>query len=195
MKVTVSIVLLLASFAGALPSQPCSILNYAIICSGHQVNDDSLLKLIEQIKIGYAHMHFAQLIITETEITHIPADAFSDCTFESILVEGNAHLSTVHEQSFSVQQHCKSLVIINNALLTDNNIFKLVRQMNLLEDVDFEFNHLNVSVVTTILGAHNVCCTRKYHPMPLEWKQSIMKGKAWNMTDQTTINLKCLTES
>lgn len=130
-----------------LASQACEITPSSIICNGYHIKDASLLQLKQILRERYRMAYFLQVLISETQLTAIPEQTFTDITFENILIDGNSMLKKIDLNAFQ-EQSCRTMAVINNQALQDDSLFALSSKLHVSESLDFDFNGLKVNLDT-----------------------------------------------
>lgn len=125
----------------------CDITRSSIICSGSKIGNSNLMELNQILRERYPKSYFLQVFISNTAITEIPKDTFSDITFENLLIDDNPRLASVDANAFA-EQSCKTMFVINNPQLSDNALFQLSDKLNVYELIDFGFNGFKVCLLS-----------------------------------------------
>jgi hypothetical protein len=120
----------------------CFQMSGQIQCIGDEVNEDVLKKIDHNLRNDTNKTHEVNLILIQnTSIAEI-GEWFNETTFKKIFIENNDKLTKISPKAFK-SGILRSLVIRDNKHLSDTNIFKLARNLEPSETIEFDYNNLN----------------------------------------------------
>jgi hypothetical protein len=120
----------------------CFQMSGQIQCIGDKVNEEVLKKIDDNLKNDTNKTHEINLILIQNTSIKEIGEWFNETKFRKIFIEKNDKLIKISPQAFK-SGILKSLVIRNNKHLNDVNIFKLARNLEPYETIEFDNNNLN----------------------------------------------------
>jgi hypothetical protein len=113
-----------------------------IHCIGDKVNEKLLKKIENNLRNDANKTQEVHLILIQNTSIKEIGEWFNETKFRKIFIEKNDKLTKISPQAFK-SGILRSLVIRDNKHLNDVNIFKLARNLEPSETIEFDNNNLN----------------------------------------------------